>query len=200
MSLSFDPSAIIRTNTYINERYNTCDSQHSFCSLVRRKLSQGQNIVLGKCMEPFFHDLITKTAVVGGWVPLIIETEIDGKKIQKDHLYIHEASKLIIYAEQKNNLSLDSEKAPATRKKIRAVETYLKAAYPAYTVRCGLFASRYLTMDTTLAKEGSKKFADITVWGVNEFLKLFNIGGFADEAAYKAAVEAICDAKFGAAT
>jgi hypothetical protein len=149
-------------------------------------------------MEPFFHDV---ASTADGWTELRVDTVIDGKKVQKDHLFIQESSKTIVYAEQKNNMNLDSEKVVATRRKIQNVEQKLRELYPGYTVKAGALATRYVTSVSPLCHEISrtKKYdaEGINVWGVNEFLALFGIPAYTCEEEYVADIEQICTRKFG---
>lgn len=186
-------------NKYINKRHRSSLDHHSFHNLVKsRKLTQSENITLGNCMEPFFQAVISTAA---GWKKLNVETIINKKKVQKDHLFINESSKTIIYAEQKNNMNLDSEKAVATRRKIQNVEQKLCEMYPEYSIKAGALAARYVTSEMPICHEISrtKKYDEevITVWGVNEFLSLFDIPAYNNEDEYIADIEEICIRKFG---
>jgi hypothetical protein len=192
-------SAIIAQNAYINDLYQSSLDPHSFHNLVKsRRLTQSENITLGNCMEPFFHDVASTS---DGWKKLCVDIIIDGKKVQKDHLFIHESSKTIIYAEQKNNMNLDSEKVVATRRKIQNVEQKLRELYPGYTIKAGALAARYVTYEMPLCQEISRTKnyikENIEVWGVNEFLALFGISAYTCEEDYIADIEEICTRKFG---
>ena len=192
-------STIIAQNAYINDLHQSSLDPHSFHNLVKsRRLTQSENITLGNCMEPFFHEV---ASTADGWTELRVDIIIDGKKVQKDHLFVHESSKTIVYAEQKNNMNLDSEKVVATRRKIQNVEQKLRELYPGYTIKTGAFASRYVTSAMPICQEISRTKnyikENITVWGVNEFLALFGIPAYTCEEDYIADIEEICTHKFG---
>ena len=190
-----DFHSVVRGNTSINNKKVTSTSVHSFRTLVDdRTLSQSQNIMLGNCMEPFFTDVVKKSAWTDIRSTLIAEK---GKENQIDHMWLNETTKTIIYAEQKNNLELDTEKAPATETKIERITANLKKKFPGYTITPILLASRYLSKDEALCKVAARKFTRTTIVGVNDYLAMFDIAPFADYAEYKKIISAICDAKFG---
>ncbi len=111
--------SIIRTNSYINQRSETRSDPHSFTTLAgHRKLTQSNNIQLGHCMEQFFSDAVSK-ASTGGWTS-IKEKNKKGEK-ETDHVYRNEATKTIVYCEQKDNINLDTEKSKSTVKKVNEI-------------------------------------------------------------------------------
>lgn len=112
-------------------------------------------------------------------------------------MYINEKEKTIIYCEQKNNINLDTEKSVETKKKVKLMREQIKRNYPDYTIECYIFAARYLSKDETVAKDIIKrKYKDIDVIGVNDFLKLFNITPIKDYNMYKKIIHDICVRKF----
>ena len=114
---------------------------------------------------------------------------------ETDHLYI--LNKQIIYCEQKNNLNLDTEKGPATRKKVQAMMEQINKDYPEYEIKSYILASRYLSNEETIAKSIiRRKYSDVNVLGVNEFLKLFDIEPIEDYDMYKKIIHEICVRKF----
>lgn len=194
-----DFNTIVSENAYINTMTLSATSVHSFRTLVTdRILTQSQNIILGNCMEPFFNDAVRKNK---NWTDIRATILADeGKENQTDHMWLNEAKKTIVYGEQKNNLELDSEKAPATEAKIERITTNLKKKFPGYTIVPLLLASRYLSKDEALCKTASRRFTRTDVMGVNDYLALFNISPFLDYAEYKKIITAICVAKFGPPT
>ena len=195
---TIDFLSVIRENSYINVKKVTAPSVHSFCTLVEdRVLTQSQNITLGNCMEPFFIDVVRKNENWKDIRATILAEE--GKENQTDHMWLNEATKTIVYGEQKNNLELDSEKAPATETKIERITANLKKKFPGYTIVPLLLASRYLSKDEPLCKVAARRFTRTDVMAVNDYLALFNIAPFLDYAEYKKVITAICVAKFGPA-
>jgi hypothetical protein len=146
-------------------------------------------------MEPFFIDVVRKNSAWTDIRSTILAEE--GKENQTDHMWLNETTKMIIYGEQKNNLELDSEKAPATETKIERITANLKKKFPGYTITPILLASRYLSKDEALCKVAARKFTRTTIVAVNDYLAMFDIAPFADYTEYKKIISAICDAKFG---
>jgi len=63
-----------------------------------------------------------------------------GKKKDLDLLWKDERNKTIYYREAKGNIELDSEKLPATIKKVKKLlDTYIKPKYPEYNIDIGVF-------------------------------------------------------------
>jgi hypothetical protein len=182
-------TSIIRRNSYINDLFIPKEDPHSFGYLVKRKLKQGQNIALGTCMEYLFRDAIAENQT--GWKSGA--EKIKRGEHQKDHIWVHEDTKRIIYAEQKNNITLDTEKCKKTIEKINEVAS----AYPGYSLTPYLLAARYLSKDERIINQRSGKFPDITIIGVNDFLTLFDLPTFEDYDAYKEVIEQVVTAKFG---
>lgn len=190
--MSSNWSSIIAKNAYISSRYVAVADQHSFNYLVKRQLNQGQNIVLGCAMEHVFRDAVATNNM--GWTSLS-EKNKKGEH-QKDHIWVHEPTKRVIYAEQKNNITLDTEKSKKTTEKINEVA----AMYPGYTLTPYLLAARYLSKDEEIVKQRASKFPGITIIGVNDFLRLFDIPVFRDYDAYKEMIEMVVTSKFGSET
>jgi hypothetical protein len=92
---------------------------------------------------------------------------------------------------------LDTEKGPATRKKVQAMMEQIKKEYPEYEIKSYILASRYLSNEETIAKSIiRRKYSDVNVLGVNEFLKLFDIEPIEDYDMYKKIIHEICVRKF----
>jgi len=189
--MSSNWQSIISNNKYISSPYVAVVDQHSFNYLVRRDLSQGQNIVLGCAMEHVFRDAVLTNKT--GWTSLS-EKNKKGEH-QKDHIWVHEETKRIIYAEQKNNITLDTEKSKKTTEKINEIAVM----YPGYTLTAYLLAARYLSKDEKIIKQRAGKFPGITIIGVNDFLLLFDMPVFQDYEAYKDMIDLVVTAKFGSA-
>lgn len=180
---------VIKNNSYINKVVKSKKDIHSFGSLVSIPLTQSQNIMLGSCMEKLFVDYIISKGIQS-----IRKKTKKGDK-ETDHLYIY--NKQIIYCEQKNNLHLDTEKGPATRKKVQVMIEQIKKEYPDLEIKSYILATRYLSNNETIAQSIiRKKYSDINVLGVNEFLKLFNIEPIEDYDMYKKIIHEICMRKF----
>jgi hypothetical protein len=139
-------------------------------------------------MEHLFRDAAATNKT--GWTS-IAEKNKKGEH-QKDHIWVHEPTKRIIYAEQKNNITLDTEKSKKTAEKINEVA----ALYPGYTLTPYLLAARYLSKDEDLVKQRASKFPGISIIGVNDFLALFGLTQFKDYDAYKAVIAQVVQTKF----
>jgi len=191
---------IILNNRYIQDKKKTLGSSdpHSYSSLISkfRPLNQSQNIKLGNAMENLFSDTVSK---YGDGFERIEEGIVQGQS-QKDHCFINKVKKVIIYGEQKNNVNLDTEKRPVTISKVKKVIEELRQKFPGYTIIGGIFAARYLSSSEPLAVSIIKTYADINVYGVNEFLGLFNIPPFSSYDEYVKVILKCCDAKFGPIT
>ena len=193
-----DFQSIINSNTYINCRTEAQVDPHSFKNLISnvRPLNQSQNIKLGNVMENLFHDTVSTHG--DGFEP--IETGIVEGQSQKDQCFINHNKKIVAYHEQKSNLQLDTEKRPATTSKVKKVKEELTQKFPGYTVVGGVFAARYLSSSEPLAASIIKTYAGVQVYGVNEFLGVFNIAPFSSYDDYVKVILKCCDAKFGPIT
>lgn len=181
---------IISENKYINTKKESCKDEHSFCTLVDLPLTQSQNISLGNCMEKLFHDAIEKNTN---------RKDISGSaskkgERQKDHIWLDEEKRSIIYAEQKNNINLDTEKSVSTETKVAEVAK----KYPEYTISAYILAARYLSASEPLAKKIIQtKYKNTKVIGVNDYLALFGLPAFKDYDAYKSVIHKVVQTKFG---
>jgi hypothetical protein len=193
-----DFQSIINSNPYINDRTETKVDPHSFNSLISnaRALNQSQNIKLGTATENLFRDTVSKHG--GGFEP--IELGIVEGQSQKDQCFKNDTKKTVAYFEQKNNLNLDTEKRPATISKVKKVSEELRQKFPDHTVVGGVFAARYLSSSEPLAASIIKTYAGVQVYGVNEFLGVFNIAPFSSYDDYVKVILKCCDAKFGPIT
>lgn len=181
--------SIITSNEYISKKKESVKDPHSFCALVDRPLTQSQNITLGNCMEHLFHDIIAKNTQ---WKDMS-ETRTKKGEHQTDHLWLNEETREIIYAEQKNNIKLDTEKTIKTESKI--AEVVLK--HPDYTVKSFILAARYLDTNEPLAQELVRKYKTTTIIGINQYLSMFGLSGFPDYETYKLVIRKVVDTKFG---
>jgi hypothetical protein len=185
-------SKLIDQNKYLNEKKTSCSDQHSYCTLVDRPLTQSQYITLGTCMERLFNDAIRNHTT--GWRDASKDILKKGDK-QKDHIWINDALRKIIYAEQKNNINLDTEKSVSTKKK---VEEIVKQ-YEGYEIVSCILAARYLHASEPIAQSIiNRKYKDIQVLGVNDYFTLFGVDAllFPDYDAYKNVISRVVDAKF----
>lgn len=186
---------IINTNPYINERKETKCDPHSFCGLASRSLDQSENIKLGICMENFFYDIVANTP---GWVSIRPDKVLKGEK-ETDHLFVNNELKKLYYAEQKNNINLDTEKSKSTVSKVEKIKADLIKKYPDYTVEAFIFAARYISnTEPIVIKIVRAKYSstDIKVLCVNEYLSLFGIEEIKGYDEYKAIIKAIIAQKF----
>jgi len=201
---SIDWLSLINKNAYINKKEEESKKDpHSFCSLVDKPLAQSQNITLGICMETLFQDAIaTKT----DWVPVLLDdsknkngTARKNKKgeHQIDHCWMNVESKTIVYAEEKNNINLDTEKSKVTKEKVQSVAAKIKEKYPDYNVKSYILAARYLSASEEIAQGIIKtKYSDASVIGVNDYLELFGLELIPSYEEYKKIIAAVCLNKF----
>jgi hypothetical protein len=180
---------IISNNKYIRTQTFSCLDEHSFCSLVEAQLTQSENIRLGIAMEHLFKDAISLNT--SKWIKL--EEKLKKGDQQKDHIWINKDIGRIIYAEQKNNITLDTEKSKKTVDKIKTIAK----SYPNYDIKTYLLAARYLSKDEELLKQRLKKFPGIEIIGINDFLNIFGITGFKDYDEYKIVINKVVKTKFG---
>lgn len=192
-SIETDPwIKLISENAYIKSKKQSCSDPHSYCTLVSRPLTQSQNIMLGTCMERLFNDAVGKHAA--GWQDASKKFLKKGDR-QKDHIWVHEDLRKIIYAEQKNNINLDTEKSVSTKKKVEEVSKQ----YEGYEIICCILAARYLTASEPLAQSIIKtKYQDIMVLGINDYFDLFELSHLKFETydAYKKVILKVVDTKF----
>jgi hypothetical protein len=184
---------ILKANKYINERSESKSDVHSFTVLSEVKLTQSQNIQLGICMETFLSDAVKSNK--RGWVSVREKTK-KGEK-ETDHLYAHHETKKIIYCEQKDNINLDTEKSKITKNKIGDIVEKFKGEYSGYDVSGHILAARYLDASEDIAASLiSRKYSDVSVLGVNNFLAFFDLPPITNYDIYKKIIGSICKKKF----
>lgn len=182
-------NTLIADNKYINTTKVSCKDEHSFCTLVDVPMTQSQNISLGICMEKLFHDAIGKNTKLKN----ISESASTKGERQKDHIWLDEQRRVIIYAEQKNNINLDTEKSVSTEVKVAEVAK----KYPDYTISAYILAARYLSASEPLAKKIiQSKYKNTKVVGVNDYLALFGLPPFESYDAYKRVILTVVQTKF----
>lgn len=183
---------LLSKNNYINEKTEGNESLHSFSYLASRKnLGQSQKISLGICMERLLTDIISKCP---DWKNIRPKNE-KGKK-EKDSLWLNEKLKKIIYAEYKANLELDTEKSKETDRKCKNIGNELKETYTDYNLTCVIVGLRYLTNKEKLIQPILKKYTDTPIYGINDYLELFNIKYFDNYDEYKKVIDKIIELKF----
>lgn len=186
---TIDWDGLIGENMYINKKKESCKDEHSFCTLVDVSLTQSQNITLGICMEKLIHDVIAKYTCMTD----ISERASKKGERQTDHIWLNKETQEIIYAEQKNNINLDTEKCVSTETKV--VE--LAAKYPGYKVSSYILATRYLSIFEPLAQKIILlKYRHAKVIGINDYLSLFGLHPFEDYDSYKRVINNIVKTKF----
>ena len=168
---------IIDNNDYVKKIRSTPLTTDSLKSLLPDKnLSQSDSIRLGIGIERVIEDMIL-------YFNHILENiKPKNKKGQKerDHLFKDVTTNTIFYAEIKCNLRLDTEKARATVSKCKSNLEEIKKEYPEYTVRMALVSGKHLYAHE-IPNDIIKKFPDIKILGINEYLKLLNISWTFDE-------------------
>jgi len=170
---------IFANNHYINNRVDkTISDIYSLSHIIHKKLTQSESIKIGYALESVIRDIIMKYSNFQDIKP----KNSKGNK-EKDHLFINHALKLVIYAECKSNLNLDTEKSKSTIDKINSIKDELGITYKEFDIKCFLINLRYYnTIDIPSAL--CKKFKTVSILGVKEYLQEFDIDIFEDEKQY----------------
>lgn len=162
----------------------------SFYSLIDRDLSQSDAIKIGFAIEKIFREIILTNPDLED----IRKKNIKGVK-EKDHLFRNKNTGAVFYAEVKSNLSLDTEKLPATIDKIKGITAGLQTEYAKHDeeieIKTFLFAPRYFRSEE-IPQTQLTRFAplieetNIQLVGVNDYLAALGIEyQIESEAAYK---------------
>lgn len=144
---------------------NTEDAA-SLCSLLTRKVSQSTSIRLGNELESIINLYVTSCC------PSAVDrrpVKVKKGEHQKD-LLRELPDTVLVYAEFKSNINLDTEKRKATREKVNAVAAELSDAHPEQTIAPYLVSLRYLrTTDVPPLVAGS--YSDVTLIGIADFFQ-----------------------------
>lgn len=166
---------LTKNNAYIkNYTQNLNKDLHSLSYLIKKEhyMSQSDCIKFGIAIEKVLSDIILEF----NKDILSIKTKNEKNKKERDHLFINNDTKTIYYSELKSNLNLDTEKSKSTYLKCLKIVEELNNEYPGYTIKWCLLGLRYYTKDIIDNKILSK-YSSIknNVYGVNEYLNLFDI-------------------------
>lgn len=166
---------MIKKNNYINKySKNNKKNKDSLSYLVDTsiKMSQSDCIKLGICVEKVLTDIIQEKN------PLLENARpVNEKgKHERDHLFVNESKKTVIYSELKSNLCLDTEKCKATVNKCKIIAEELVKEYPGYSLKWCLLGLRY-TESSEIHKNIMNKYIGIkeNVMGVNEYFDCLGI-------------------------
>lgn len=166
---------MIKKNEYISKySKNNKRNKDSLSYLVDDsvKMSQSDCIKLGLCVEKVLSDIIQEKN------PALenIRPSNEKGKHERDHLFIDENNKTIVYSELKSNLCLDTEKCKATVMKCKTVSEELKKEYPGYYLKWCLLGLRY-TESNQIHPNIMNKFSCIkdNVFGVNQYLDTLGV-------------------------
>lgn len=175
---------IVKRNAYIKKyKKNVNKDFNSLSYLIKKEYSMSQSdcIKLGIAVEKILTDVIL--SYKSGF--LDIKSKNIKNKHERDHLFINEDSKTLVYSELKSNLNLDTEKSKSTVSKCLKIVKELKKEFPGYEIKWGLLGLRYNTKDIIQHKILCKYFEiENNVLGVNEYLDYFNIDLSFDEDEY----------------
>lgn len=144
---------------------NTEDTA-SLCSLLTRKVSQSTNIRLGNELETVINLYITSCC------PSAVDRRpVKVKKGEHQKDFLRELpDTVLVYAEFKSNINLDTEKRKATREKVNEVAAQLTESHPEHRIAPYLVSLRYLlTSDIPPLVAGS--YSDVTLIGIGEFFR-----------------------------
>lgn len=157
-------SSLAVTNYMNTLKAKSTEDPTSLCSLLPRKVSQSTNIRLGNELEAIFNAYVCDNKCSA--------TDIRPVKVkkgerQKDFLVQLENPTVILYAEFKSNINLDTEKRKATREKVLAVADELETAYPNTRILSYLVSLRYLQLADIPASLVSS-YHDVDLIGIND--------------------------------
>jgi len=170
---------IFAGNSYINNRIDkSVGDVYSLCYIIDKKLTQSESIKVGYALESVIRDIILKYSNFKDIKP----KNSKGNR-EKDHLFINDTLKLIIYAECKSNLNLDTEKSKSTIDKINSIKNELTDTYKDFNIKCFLINLRYYNTND-IPSSLCKKFKNVCILGVKEYLQEFDINVFEDEKQY----------------
>ena len=135
---------IVETNEYLKKcKTNKNITDTSLYYLIKDEFpnfSQSDKIKFGTGLEKVINNIILKYTDYNDIKP----KNKKGKK-EKDSLFIK--GNIIIYAEYKSNINLDTEKSLKTINKCIQIEEELKVKYPHCNIIMNLVNFRYLTYD-----------------------------------------------------
>ena len=152
----------------INKNVKTKYDETSLKFLSKKKLEQGQCIILGNTLEKIFSNVVENTTTLEN----IKQKNKKGEK-EKDHLFIDYEKKEVYYSEIKSNINLDTEKSKATYEKCQDIVKELENNYEGYKVIWCLTSLRYL-YNHDIPLNLKKKYKNISenLFGLNEYLKM----------------------------
>lgn len=172
-------------------------SSDSFCSLsylLREKgLSHSEKIKLGKGLESFLNELILTNKK---WKKLVFDF---GFKCQIDDLIINEDDKIIVYSEYKANMALDSQKRNVMYLHCVKLHEQLKKEFPNYKVIGCILNLRFLDkkdIPRTIVNRFNKFKNKLSIYGMNEYLRIFSLPQFDNYVEYTKFLEFICQQNF----
>ncbi len=173
---------IVKHNSYIRKfTPNSKKDINSLSYLIKTDctLSQSDCIKIGIAIEKVLVDVICSYNT--GFVN--IKSKNIKNKHERDHLFINEDTKTLVYSELKSNLNLDTEKSKTTVAKCLHVVSELKKEYPDYNIKWCLLGLRYNTR-CNIPNKILYKYYEIehNVYGINDYFKIFDISiKFTDE-------------------
>lgn len=181
---------IVIDNNYVKDcKSNKKKDKSSLSYLVEKSLSQSECIKLGKACESIFEDTVIKFTKLTNIKP----KNKKGKK-EKDLLFLKKDEKIIYYCEAKGNINLDTEKSKSTYKKCLHIVEELKQQYPDHTINWCLLSVRYID-NSEIPEILKHKYQEIkdNLFGINEFLEMFNINFKFTKETYKKYINLIAD-------
>jgi len=175
-------SNLVRENSYIKTRCATKKADTtSMAYIIERKLTQGQYIQMGHCIENIIRELVVNyTNLVderSHYHDLMMQKKNEKGSKEADHLFIDNENKVVYYAELKANPNLDTEKTKATITKCsETLKNSLQKFYPGFKIKWCLLICRYIDYNS-FPPEIKKKFDEINgnVFGINDYFKMLNV-------------------------
>lgn len=133
----------IERSVYVKKTHvSKPDDINSFKSLVNKtgyNLTQSQSIILGNAMEDVINQCIKDNLNID-------DIRVPGfSRKQRDCAWIDRNKQVIIYAEFKTNINLDTEKYKAVCKKIDTIHLEISKEYDEYEIKSYLVSLRHLS-------------------------------------------------------
>lgn len=104
----------------------------------RKKSVHSPFIKIGGSFESWFKFIVENTDGFELLPSGLTKNIIRGKRKDIDFIFKNEKQKTIYYMELKSNIGLDTEKLPATYKKVSKIENFLQRTYKDYKIVSGI--------------------------------------------------------------
>ena len=177
-------SLLTLAQKYKPKQQTRVDTSASLGSLITSiEMSQSQKIKFGLIIEKIFADYIFKNTKN---LQNIKPTTNQKGSHERDHLWLDNKTKTVVYAEFKSNLELDTEKSLATCLKCLKIESELKKQFNDHRIITCLVGCRYLSC-CDIPQNISKRYTILNnkLFGINDYLTVFGCDIFKDFITYR---------------